>query len=190
MRSDGTGWPLGRALDTVGLVLLGTVVIRGLGGVLAGAGVSSFHINLGATSGTGVVLHGGVPLPTSVRVEYGTSWADMVSGLALLGAIAVIVLPRMVWDLPGTGRRSRLAAKSVTGIGVMAVLTAIGAAIGTVNWTLNVNHLAGPAEAVNVAAGAAAVALGVLGAALSWFALPYLVEGDEVPEAGHQPHGG
>lgn len=174
MRSDERKWPLERALEAVGFVLVGTVTIRCIGGLMAGAGVSSFHINLGAASGSGIVVHGGLPLPTSVRLEYGTSWADMVSGLALLGAIGAMALPRMVWDLPRTGRWSGLPAKAVIMIGVVAVLTAISAVIGTINWTWNANRLSGPAEAVNIAAGVSAAALAVLCIVLSWFALPYV----------------
>lgn len=173
MQSDEHKRHLEMALTAVGFVLTGTVIIRCVGGLLAAAGVSSFHINLGATSGSGLVVRGGLPLPTSVRLEYGTSWADMASGLALLGAIGVIAVPRMVWDLPTNRRWSGWSAKSVVVVGATAVVAAISALIGTANWAWNADRLAGPAEAVNIAAGVSAAALAALCAVLSWFALPY-----------------
>lgn len=182
MRSDAGRWPLERVLDAVGFVLAATVVIRGTGGLMAGVGVSSFHVDLGATSGSGIVVNNGLPLPTSVRLEYGTSWADMASGLALLGAVGLIALPRMLWDLPRARRRSALPAKSMIGICVLAVLTAVSGLIGTVNWAWNVNRLAGPAEAIDIASGVAAIALAVLCAVLSWFALPYVLTAERAAE--------
>jgi hypothetical protein len=158
VESEESRWPLEMVLDMIGVVLAITVVARAIGGLVSGLGVPSYHF----------------ALPASFRLQYGTSWADLISGLLLLVAIGLIALPRMVWDIPGSGRWSTLAPLFIVGIGVVATLTAVGAAIGTVNWIWNANRIAGPAEAINVADGLAAVVLAVLCTVLCWYAAPYL----------------
>lgn len=178
MESDTNRWPLERVLDTVGAVLTCTVIARATGGLLSALGVQSFHLNPGATSGPGLVVnHADFSVPTYMRLYDGTSWADLISGLTLLAAVALVVLPRMVWTVPAYGRRPNLSVKLMVGVGTVAVLTTVSAVIGTANWIWNASRMAGPAEAVDVADGVAAVALAVLCAVLCWFALPYLGTG-------------
>src|ERR1700733_9083082 len=75
-------WPLVKVFDVVAVSLTGIVVIRAIGGIVSALGVPSLNVNLGATSGLGATINqNDLGLPTFVRLEYGTGWADLISGL-------------------------------------------------------------------------------------------------------------
>lgn len=181
--AGGSSWPIERVLDTVALVLVATVVIRAIGSVLTAFGVPPFHVNLGAPSGTGITINQSLfTVPTSVRVQYGTSWADVISGLTLLAAVALVALPRLVWDVAPYFRRPWAPGVLTATIGAVALLVAAGAGVATGNWIWNTSPGAGPVESLDAAQGVATFVLASACLVLCWFALPFVRDG--APEAG------
>jgi hypothetical protein len=87
---EANGWSLVKVFDLAAVVLGSVVVIQAIGGILSALEVPSIHLNLGAPSGSGLSIHSGdFGIPTYLRIEYGTLWAGVTSGLLLLAALAL-----------------------------------------------------------------------------------------------------
>ena len=109
-----------------------------------------------------------------MRLEYGTGWADLISGLLLLVALALLALPRMVWDIPAGEQGLSAAPKLTACLFAVAALAVVAIVVNTVNQIWHTDQLSPSTEAVTVAEGVAAFALAVLVAVLSWLALPFV----------------
>jgi hypothetical protein len=125
---DRDGWPLTRVLDVVAVVLV--LIVTGWGGGCLSLGVPSPSVP-SVPSGSGVF--GDLNLfsvPTYVRLQYGTQWADIDSGLLLLASVTLLVQPRWIWSIDaedgGLSARSLL----VVATGVMAVFAAVAGLVG------------------------------------------------------------
>jgi hypothetical protein len=168
-------WPLLKVFDVVAAVLSGIVVIRAVGGIVSASGVPSVHVNLGAASGLGATIQqSDFGIPTFVRLEYGTGWADLISGLMLLTAVALVALPRMVWDIPADEQGLVAGPKLMMGVFAVTAVAVVASVVNTVNQIWHTDQLSPSTEALTVAEGVAAIALLVLVAVLAWFALPFV----------------
>ena len=171
---EASGWSLVKAFDLAAVVLGGVVVVQAIGGVLSALEVPSIHLDFGGPSGSGLgVSSGDFGIPTYIRIQYATLWAGVTSGLLLLAALALLALPRLVWDVPSNDQWV-IAPKFVIGVLVVAVLATVAAAVGTANQIWHTNQLSQSTEALNVAEGVAAMAVTGLASVLSWFALPFI----------------
>jgi hypothetical protein len=174
---EANGWSLVKVFDLAAVVLGSVVVIQAIGGILSALEVPSIHLNLGAPSGSGLSIHSGdFGIPTYLRIEYGTLWAGVTSGLLLLAALALLAVSRLVWDVPSDDQWA-VAPKIVIGILVVSALATVAAAVGTANQIWHTNQLSQSTEALNVAEGIAAMAVTGLASVLSWFALPFIRAG-------------
>jgi hypothetical protein len=186
-------WPLVKVFDVVAVTLTGLVVIRAIGGIVSALGVSSVNVNLGAASGLGANFIGNdLVIPNYVRLEYGTGWADLISGLLLLAALALVALPRLVWDIPAGEQGLMPAPKLVAGLFAVACVTVVASVVNTVNQIWHTEQLSPSTEALTIAEGVAAIALVVLVAVLSWFALPFVRSESSAEHSSSQsapPHG-
>lgn len=114
---------MAKVFDHVAVTLTGIVVVRAIGGIVSALGIPSLHLNLGATSGSGATINeSDFSLPAFVRLEYCTGWADLTSGLLLLAAVALLALPRMVWDIPSDEQGLTAAPKLTAGLFAVAAL--------------------------------------------------------------------
>jgi hypothetical protein len=168
-------WPLVKVFDVVAVVLTSIVVIRAIGGVVSALGVPSLNVNLGAPSGLGATINqSDFGIPTFVRLQYGTGWADLISGLLLLVALGIVALPRMVWDIPAGEQGLVVGPKLIVGVFAVAAVAVVASVVNTVNLIWHTDQLSPSTAALTVAGGVAAIALAVLVAVLSWFALPFV----------------
>ena len=180
--ADEAGWPLSKTLDLVAIVLVSAVVARAIGAILSAVGVPGVHIYLGTSQVAPTVsLPGFDLLPTEERLLYGTAWADLITGVLLLGGLALVVIPRVVWDVSSKEQWLRLIPRFVLGIGVLAGLATVAGVISVVNVIWHSSHIAQLDEASAVAERVAALGLAILAALLAWKALRY-VEVETSPE--------
>lgn len=171
---DETRWPLVKVFDVAAAVLVGTVAVRAIGSILSALEVPSVHLNLGAASGSGLSVHAAdFGIPTYLRIQYGTVWADLTSGLLLLVALGLVAVPRMVWDVPSEEQWAAAAPRLVVGVLVVSALATVAAVVGIANQIWHTSELDQSTEALNVSKGVAAVALTTLSCTLSWFAIPF-----------------
>lgn len=150
-----------KVFDLAALVLLGAVVVQMVGAVVAAAGFPSSN------------LPGTPSVPVYSRLFSATIWANVPTGLLLLASLAVVAVPRMVWDIPSKDQWPGVA-PAITGVlcGVAALTVAAGlAAIGNFIWNTPQRN---PLDSWNVAEALAAVAVSGLVAILAWFAIPYV----------------
>lgn len=165
-------WPLVRVLDLAAVVLAGAVLVQVVGGALSAAGVPS--VSLPGEFGSGDQNQ----IPLFSRIESATLWANALTGLMLLAALAACVLPRLVWDVPpgdGWPRFAPRAAVSICGLAALAAVAGI-VEIGNIIGNTPVRN---PNESWSVAATLAGVALNGLAALLSWFSVAYVREPEE-----------
>lgn len=163
-------WPLVRILDLAAVVLAGAVVVQVVGSALSAAGVPSLPAEFGAG--------GQNPFPLFSRIQSATFWADALTGLMLLAALAACVLPRLVWNVPPGDSWPRFAPRAAVSICGLALLAAVAGMVETGNIIGN-TPVRGPEESWSVAATLAGVALNGLAAALSWFSVAYVREPEE-----------
>ena len=159
-------WPLVKVFDLVALVLVGAVVVQIIGGVVSAAGFPSSD------------LPGTSSLPLSSRLFVATLWANLPTPLLLLASLAVLAIPRIVWDVPAAERRAGLAPKATIAICCVASLAAVAGLVAIGNTIWNSPHR-NPSDSLNVAASLAAAAVSAVVAILSWFAVPYVEEDAE-----------
>ena len=164
----GGPWPLVKVLDAVALLLTSIVVARAVGGVVAAFGVPSISTPPGVVGGVDLSI------PGYLRLQYGTGWADIVTGLLLLSSVALLALPRMVWEVGDEDRGLRFSPVLVSITGIVAAMAATASVIGIVNVTSNLPNYGGSTEAVVVADGVSAAALAVLTTILCRFAMTYV----------------
>jgi hypothetical protein len=163
------GWSLVKVFDVVALVLVAAVVVRAAGSVVAALGVPSANVNFGAVSGSGVSINqSDFPLPTFLRLEYGTEWADTVTGLLVLGGVALLVLPRMLWDLEPEDNGLSFAPQLLVGTGIVAALAAVASVVEIVNTIWHTPQVGVSSDAITVSASIAALALTATASILSW----------------------
>jgi hypothetical protein len=168
----GSSWPLVRVFDVVALVLLSVVVARAIGGVVAAFGVPSISTPSG-------IVGGGFSLPTYFRLQVGTGWADIDSGLLVLGCVGLLALPRMIWDVAPKDQGSQVTLVLLVANGVVAAAAVVAGVIAIVNVLWNEPGGVNYNEAVNVAEYVGASALAALAATLSWFARPVVATASE-----------
>ncbi|HEX6392431.1 MAG TPA: hypothetical protein VFZ97_03255 [Acidimicrobiales bacterium] len=168
--SSGERWPLIKLFDLVAIVLLASVVVEIVGSAISGAGFPSSDF-AGPTS-----------IPLYSRLFSATVWANLTTALLLLAALAVLALPRIVWDVPPSDKWPGVAAKVAVGICGVASLATVAALVGIGNaiWGPPQRN---PVDSLNVAAGLAAVMVNGLAATLSRYAIPYVREESEESEA-------
>jgi hypothetical protein len=168
-------WPLVKVLDVVAIALTSIVVIRAIGSVVAALGVPSIAVP------AGLLGHIDVSIPTYLRFQYGTDWADIITGLLLLASVGLLALPRMVWNVGVEDQGLRVSPSLVWVTGVVAATATVASVIGIINVLWNLPAL-GPSstEAVSVANGTAAAALAALTMILCRFAMGYVVAPDSV----------
>ena len=155
----------GAGLGRCALVFLSVVVARAIGGVVAAFGVPSISAPIG-------IVGGGFSLPTYFRLQVGTGWADIDSGLLLLGCVGLPALPRMVWDVAPKDQGSQVSLVVLVANGVVAAAAVVAGVIAIVNLLWNEPGGVNYNEAVNVAEYVGASALAALAATLCWFARP------------------
>jgi hypothetical protein len=158
-------WPLVRVFDVVALVFLSVVVARAIGGVVAAFGVPSISTPTG-------VVESGFSLPTYFRLQTGTGWADIDSGLLLLGCVGLLALPRMVREVAPKDQGSQTSLVLLVADGVVAATAVVAGVIAIVNLLWNEPGGVNYNEAVNVAEYVGASALAALAVTLCWFARP------------------
>jgi hypothetical protein len=178
------GWPLVKVLDVGALVLGAAVIARAIGALVSALGFPGVHINFGAPSGLPVSTLNLFSVPTSLRLQYGTEWADLASGIVLAAGLSLLALPRMLWDVPASEEWSGVAPKALIGVLAVAFLATSASAIGIVNEIWHADQTSQSiTEALNVGAGVAAAVLSGAVAVLCWFALPYV----RAPHTTDQP---
>lgn len=102
---SGSRWPIVKVFHLVAAVLVVAVAVRAVGGVVSGLDVPTVHLNFGSTSGTGLTIkQSDFGIPTYIRLEYGTAWADLASAILMLAGLALLALPRLIWDVPPKSR--------------------------------------------------------------------------------------
>lgn len=167
-----SGWPLVRVLDGVALVLLLVVLARAIGAVVAALDVPGLSFPGGLQGVVGkLTLYS---LPTFQRLQLGTGWADISSGILLLVSVAVTALPRLVWSVGPEDRPLSFSPIVLAATGGMSVLAAAAGVVGIVNLFANQISVDNYTQAVNVANSVAGAILGALAAILCWFARPLL----------------
>ena len=158
-----------KVFDAIALLLTSIVVVRAIGGVVSALGVPSI------STPAGVVGAVDVSIPNYLRLQYGTSWADVVSGLLVLSSLALLALPRMVWSIGDEDRGLPFSPVLVPITGVVAAMTAVASVIGIVNVTSSLPGFGSSNEAISVANGVAAAALAAVTTILCRFAMTYVV---------------
>jgi hypothetical protein len=173
-----------KVLDAVALVLAAAVVARAIGALLSALGFPEVHINFGAPSGLPVSTLHLFSVPTSLRFQYGTAWADLASGILLAAGLSLLALPRMLWDVPASESWGGVARKALIGVLAVAFLATSASVIGIVNEIWHADQTSQSiTEALNVGAGVAAAVLSGAVAVLGWFALPYVQAPDTTDQS-------
>jgi hypothetical protein len=168
-------WSIFKVLDITALVLVAAVLASAVGGVVAALGVPTVHFNLGGTTGSSVSLGTNPPLTTYQRLFYGTLWAGLATGLALLASLALVALPRIVGDAQPGHVWPRGGFRLLVAIGLLACAALVANVVAIVNV---ISYMPAPnasGEALDTAAEAAAGVVAALVAVLSWFSRPFVV---------------
>lgn len=170
-------WPFVKVLDVTACLLVVVVVARAAGGLATGVG---YNADLGSSVPAGT--SGIETLPTYIRLEYGTGWADISSGLILLAVVGLLALPRLAWDVKPADQWRRIGPWLLVVTVVVATMTAAAGVTNTVNSIWNALFFGGIAEGTRVADALAAVMLSVLALILAWCARPLVARlGDTEP---------
>ena len=155
-------WPLVKVFDVVALVLVAVVVARAIGGVLSALGVPASHLN-GARADLGI--------PTYVRIEYGTIWADLSAGILLLASLMLLALPRILGHVPPDYQGTNAGVKVILGVLIVAAVATAAGVVYVIDVAGHTNEIGPPTQALTIAQGVAAAGLSALVATLSLFAL-------------------
>ena len=184
------GWPLSKTFDLVAVVLGSAVVVRAIGGIVAAAGAPTIHFTPPVISGSGLSIHQSDYVPTVIRLAYGTQWADLITGVLLLGSLGLVVIPRIVWDPSPEEQWLRLVPKLIMGICIVAAVGTVAAVTGIVNIIWHSSYFSTSTETISIAEGISALGLVAITAVLAWFSMDYvepdvpsLDPTDEVQEA-------
>jgi hypothetical protein len=92
----------------------------------------------------------------------------------VLAGVALLAVPRMIWDVPRDQQWSRVAPGLLIGVAVVALAATAAAIVNVVDQIWHTSELSPSTEALNVAQGVAASVLFGLAAILSWFAAPFI----------------
>ena len=183
---DGSrGWPLSKTFDLVALFLVLAVDARAIGGIISAAGFPSIHINLGTEqTNPSIALGQSDFLPTVLRLEYGTGWADLTTGLLLLGGIGLVVIPRIVWNPLSGEEWVKFAPRFVMSICVLSGVSVVAAVTNIVNLIWHSSESGSSVLSMYVAERVAALGLAALAAVLAWKAIAYVEPEAEGADAG------
>lgn len=170
---DDQDWPLSKTFDLVAIVLVSAVLARAIAGIVAAASVPTLDISQSAYAST------------FLRLAYGTQWADLTSGLLLLGSLGLVLIPRVAWDPAPDEQWLRVVPKLVMGVCVLASLAAVAGVTDIVNVLWHPSSTSTSTESLTIAEAVAALGLALLGAVLAWFSMGY-VEEDLPPDEGEK----
>jgi hypothetical protein len=173
---EANGSTITKVLDLVGLSLLVVILLRILDGILQASLLSDSVQQVGGSGLNDFAKD----LPTYERISVLTGWADLFSGIVVLAAVGLLVLPRLSWEEDSEEAWPTRARLLLTATAVLAALAFVAATTDDV-WFRSDLSVGIPMASV-IVEGLANIILPAVAAVLAWLSRRYwAVTDDESP---------